>query len=94
MDTAFIRGHNDLVMLTDAAALLFQPADARLDRRQRLLCPRFGQSFGQPGQAILEPLGEAVGDRDLLGLAAGSALGELLGEDFDDRCRDLFLIRA
>jgi hypothetical protein len=45
--TDTIKSQRDRAIL-DAAAFLFQPADALLDRRQRLLCPWFGQSFGQP----------------------------------------------
>ena len=60
-------------MLSDAAAIFFEPTDALPDLVEAFVGARFGEPFGELGERVLEAFGEALDDAAFLG---GALLGE------------------
>ena len=60
----------DLVVPSDAAAVLLEPTDALPDLVGSFLGARFGESFGELGERVLEAFGEALWRRDFGGAAS------------------------
>ena len=71
--SGFIGVEFDIVVLSDAAAVLLEPTDALPDLVESFLGVRFGEPLGELGERVLEAFGEALDDGALLG---GALLGE------------------
>ena len=71
--SGFIRVELDVIVLSDAAAVFLEPADALPDLVDAFMGARFGESLGELGECVLEAFGEALDDAAFL---IGAFFGE------------------
>ena len=69
----FISAELDVIVLSDAAAVFPEPADALPGLVDAFMGPRFGESLGELGECALEAFGEALDEAAFL-------VGALFGE--------------